>query len=308
MKLKEVLSLIDKLHIHSGTSEVYLCGGIPRDKILGLIGNKITDIDLTTGDKTIKNLAKEVSIELSKKYQIVSKTAADGHTSLYVGDLKLDFSSNFLVPNIDNILLQKGIKNPTDLQKETYSRDFTCNSLLMTIDLKKIKDITGEGFRDIKGKIIRTCLDPDITFKHNTNRIIRVIYLSAKLGFDVDEKIIKWIKENPEYIRKSESSYLSKNIDKALSYNPETVVKLLNETNMWDYIPITENLQPYYQKSVGTKLGQLFRNYDYAEDTSGPGRGFYADMQKYKSISDFRKKKIKKRKKIIKKLKDMKLK
>lgn len=56
------------------------------------------------------------------------------------------------------------------------------------------------------------------------------------------------------------------------------------------------------------KEAQLFKNYDYADDPSGPGKGLYSDMDKYKSVADFRKKKRSRRMKAIKKLKDHKLK
>jgi hypothetical protein len=40
----------------------------------------------------------------------------------------------------------------------------------------------------------------------------------------------------------------------------------------------------------------FFKNYDYVNDPSGPGKGLYQDMTKYKSVSDFRKKKRKQQK------------
>lgn len=54
------------------------------------------------------------------------------------------------------------------------------------------------------------------------------------------------------------------------------------------------------------KAAQAFTNYDYADDPSGPGKGLYSEMHKYKSVSDFRKKKRKRRMETIKKLKDTK--
>lgn len=50
------------------------------------------------------------------------------------------------------------------------------------------------------------------------------------------------------------------------------------------------------------KTSQFFRNYDYADSSSGPGTGFYGDMSKQKSIKDFLKKKRKLRRKFIKRI------
>jgi len=285
----------------SNISPPMLTGGTPRDKILGLIKTEISDLDITTGDKTIHSLAKEFAITLSKQYNINSKKMDDGHTTVFVGNLKVDFSSNFEAPNIEKILQKIGIKNPTDMQKEMYSRDFTCNTLLMTLDLKTIKDPTKRGIPDIKKKILRTCLDPNITLRYNTNRIIRVVYLAAKLGFDVDPKIIEWVSNNKEFVRQSSEGYLSRNLNKALDKDPERAVHLINKMNLWDVLPITDSLYPYYAKRSAVKEGQIKRNFDL-------GEGFYANMDKYKSVSDFRKKRRNKRMKTLKQIRKMKMK
>lgn len=301
MKLRELLRLMYDIHKDRGVSLPYVCGGTPRDKILGLIKEEISDLDITTGDKTIHNLGTEFALELKKKYNIKEKKMDDGHTSVFIGDFKVDFSSNFVVPHIDEILAKAGIKNPTSMQREMFSRDFTCNSLLMTIDLKKIKDPTKLGFADIKKKVLKTCLDPDITLKYNTNRIIRTVYLSSKLDFDVDPEIIKWISQHKELVRLSPDKYLIKNLDKAMDKDPERAVHLINKIGLWDVLPITDQLRPYYNKRKVMKAAQIRRNFDY-------GEGIYSNLDRYKSVSDYRKKKRRKRRKILKNIRDMKLK
>ena len=97
-------------------------------------------------------------------------------------------SSNFNTPNITELLVKQGIKEPTDLQREMYSRDFTCNALLLDLDLKTVIDPTKQGVKDIHAKVIRTCLAPEITLTANKNRVVRAIYLAAKLDFDLDPK------------------------------------------------------------------------------------------------------------------------
>lgn len=309
MKLRDIFAILKSISESQGISTPYLCGGVPRDKILGLAGSKLNDIDITTGDASVKNLAKEFQLALNKNFFVQSRIADDGHITVFVGDLKIDFSSNFKSPQIDIFLKKIGKNNPTELDKETLSRDFTCNALLMDLDLKKIKDPTNFGIKDIQDKIIRTCLPPDITLKENPKRIIRVIYLSSKLGFSVDPEIVKWIKNNKELIRLSGDEYLTKKINKSLIYDTKNTIKLLNELDIWEQIPISKELQPYYNdRMVLAKSSQLFTNYDYVDLPSGPGTSIYSDLKKYKSVSEFRKKRRNKRKKILKKIRDMKLK
>jgi len=305
MKLKDLLNLIENIAENKGFSKPFICGGVPRDKYLDKLDN-ISDLDITNGDKTIHYLAKEFSIELAKILPSASKKMDDGHTSVYTGSLKIDFSSNFKIPNIEKILHYKGIEKPTELEKEIYSRDFTCNSLLLNFDLKTTLDLTELGIDDIENKFIRTCLDPELTFKYNVNRIIRVLYLSSKLDFDVDPKIINWIKNNKQYLNQIKLQYKVKNINKALNHNPDRLVYLLNEMDIWNYIPINEDLQPFYNKKViynSVKNAQFFSNFDYGiEDKEGPGLGLYSDMKKNKSLSEFRKKRKNKRKQLIDKI------
>src|SRR4051812_23065153 len=108
MKLRQLFNIIKDIAIENNISTPMLCGGIPRDKILGLIKNEISDIDITTGDNSVKNLSKEFGLLLGKNYSIQSRTADDGHTTVFVGSLKVDFSSNYKSPEIDKYLLKLG--------------------------------------------------------------------------------------------------------------------------------------------------------------------------------------------------------
>lgn len=246
MPLSLLLKLLFQVSQETGASHPLIVGGAPRDKVVGNLKQSFNDIDITTGDRTVFPLAKEFGIKLKKHLPIIMKQALDGHISIYLPELKIDFSSNFKVPGIEQILIKKGIK-PTEMQQELYSRDFFCNTLLMSLDFKKVKDLTGEAIKDIENKRIRTCLTPELTFKFNTNRIIRTVYLSAKLNFDVSQDIIDWVKVNPSYMLKSETEYLQKNIDKALEYDADRTIYLLDKMDLWDHVPITSALEPHFR-------------------------------------------------------------
>ena len=249
MKLRELLRIIDATHKKSKTSKPFLCGGVPRDVILDR-SNDLSDLDIATGDKTVHNLAKETSILLSKHFDIKTKIMDDGHISIFFGNIKLDFSSNFVIPNIVDILQKLGIKNPTNLQREFFSRDFTCNSLLLSFDLEKVLDPTGMGIKDIKDKIIRTNLPPEITLTTNKNRVIRAVYLAAKLNFDLEPSLMEWIKKNPESVKISSEHALQEKLDKALEFDADRATYLLDQMGLWKYIPISEKLYPYYRKRL----------------------------------------------------------
>jgi poly(A) polymerase len=247
MKLKEILHMLESIYQKMDLSPIYLCGGVVRDKVMNRT-NEVEDLDLTSGDSSISELAREFSILINKKYKGDTKVNSDGHITIFLGNLKIDFSSNFNATNIEQILKDKGIAKPTSMQKEIFSRDFTCNALLIPLDLKNIIDPTKQGIRDINNKKIMTCLDPEITFTTNKNRVIRAIYLAAKLDFDIDDRIIDWVAKHPESINFATKKVLSDKISSALKFDADKTIYYITKMNLWKYIPITEALSPYYHK------------------------------------------------------------
>ena len=251
MKLRELLNMMQKTAMEIGTPIPMICGGTPRDKFMGRLDN-VADIDITTGDKTVDYLSQEFAIQLKKRYNVSRKTMDDGHSTIFIGNLKVDFSSNFIVPGIDNYLSKMGVNNPSNMEKEMFSRDFTCNSLLLTLDLKKLLDPTKRGFNDIKKKVIKTCLSPEITLTSNRNRVIRAVYLACKLGFEIDRPIIDFVQKNPQTVKISTEKVMAEKLNQAFEKDPKKAVDLISQMGLWNYIPITEKVYPYYTQRVKT--------------------------------------------------------
>ena len=249
MKLRELLQQMLDVQKKIGASAPYICGGTPRDRYLGRLDN-IADIDITTGDKTIDYLSQEFYNLLGRKYNVKKTTSTDGHSTIFLGSFKMDFSSNFNVPGIEQYLLKLGIKNPTDMQKEMFSRDFTCNALLLSFDLKNLIDPTHRGFKDIKDRVIRTCLDPQVTLTTNKNRVVRAIYLAAKLGFDVDPNIISYVRAHPEVAKVSTNKVMIEKLNEAFKRDADKASHLITQMGLWHEIPIPDSVYPYYEKYI----------------------------------------------------------
>ncbi len=221
------------------SSPLKICGGVPRDKVMSRLDN-ISDLDITNGDKTIDFVSREFYLKLKKIYNITYKISQDGHSSIYMGNLKLDFSSNFIVPNIQTI--KPGLSS---LEQEIFSRDFTCNALLLDFNLSTIHDPTELGLKDIKNKLIRTCLDPKITLTSNKNRVIRAIYLAAKLDFNIDPEIINYVHSNPEVVKIATQKSLVEKLNQAFELDPDKSAYYLSQMDLWDHVPITEKMKGY---------------------------------------------------------------
>jgi len=248
MDIKQTLKIVEETARAKKLSRCYIVGGTPRDKMLGLITpQSYTDIDLTTGDEGSQILGKAVSIALGNPHY---KLFSDGHSQVIIDGMKLDFSSNWNASGIDDILKRAGIK-PTPMQRELFSRDFTCDTLLMSLDLSTIYDPTGLGITDIKRKLLRTSIPVELALGGGHHKIVRIIYLAAKLGFDVDVEIKEWLKKHPMMMSNASDKFIAKKLKKACEFNINKVVSLLDECGLWKYIPAIPELVPYLSQDPG---------------------------------------------------------
>lgn len=235
-----ILNKLTEISNNFGTSRPYICGGIPRDKLLGRL-NKIEDIDISTGDESVHTLADK----LAESFRAKIATAKDGHKTVIIENLKIDFSSNYVVPNLKEALVKFGVKNPKPIQLEMYSRDYTINSLIMSLDLKKIIDPIGLGFEDLQNKILRTCLPPAITIGNDPKRIVRAIYLAAKLDLTIEDRVVEYISSNTNLLSRVSNSYIAIKLIAAFKHNPTITKKYINELNLKDVIPKTLKLNKF---------------------------------------------------------------
>jgi tRNA nucleotidyltransferase/poly(A) polymerase len=245
MKLRQLVNILDEIHKEYETSTPYICGGLPRDKYLKRLSS-VSDVDLTTGDKTIDILSLEVFNHLSEKFKIKREIKKDGHSSIYFKNIKIDFSSNY-IDEYAKEFLTKNNKKISSLILESTSRDFGCNSLLLSLDLKTILDPTGVGKNHCDNKIIKTILPPQITFKpnpktQNNNRVIRSIYLACKLNFDIDQSIIDYVSSNPQIITLTDPKTLAKKINSSYELDSDKTIYYLKKMNLFKNIPINNLL------------------------------------------------------------------
>lgn len=237
--LKDTLLQIKRLSVDNGLSEPYIVGGLPRDKIMNRI-EKVNDVDLTSGDDSIHKLAEICS----NHFQITPMRMPDGHYQLYIDGIKYDFSSNYNSPDVDYFLNKAGIKEPSEMQRELFSRDFTCNTLILPLNLRKIVDPTGLALDDISRKVIRTPLPPRITLRDDPKRVVRVVYLAAKLGFTVERDIITWVRNHPEKIKEDVSGGFSRRkLADATREDPQKTIALMDAMNLWNVVAIPKILE-----------------------------------------------------------------
>lgn len=237
MRLSELLGVLSDLARENGLSAPYVVGGLPRDKMLGLAA-QVKDIDITTGDKGSFALA----MVASKKWPDAKfRSYDDGHSSLDFSNIRLDFSNNFALPGIEEELAKKGIADPSPLQKEMFSRDFTVNTILQPADLgKEPIDVTGMAFDDMKRKTLRTPVAAEMTIGYDPRRILRAVSMSLKFGFTIEPELKDAMLKYRGGLSTLPLGSIKKQVNQMLRLDPQKAMDALAEYKLLPVIPLSK--------------------------------------------------------------------
>jgi poly(A) polymerase len=251
MDIHELLSTIDSLAKQNGLNRPFIVGGVPRDRVLGDRGKNINDLDITTGDggsiKLGELLAKHIK---NVKYRTYDDGHDDDHASANIMGLRIDFSNNFQIPNIDGELKKIGVKEITPMKREIYSRDFTINTLLEDLSLSNIYDITGEAEGDIKAGLIRCPIDPDITISNDPRRILRAIKFSLKYGFNIDDNLKTALSVHRKKIQDLPKGFVQDRMNEIVRLDSDKGIDLLIQYKL---LPLVQLTKPIYDMLIKRK-------------------------------------------------------
>lgn len=189
----------------------YVIGGYVRDIILE---RKSKDIDIVVVGSGI-DIAKKVSKKLGKNIKVaVFKnfgTAQFKYKDLeieFVGARKESYNRNSRKPIVED----------GSLEDDQNRRDFTINALALSLNKQNFGELTDpfNGIKDLENKIIRTPLDPDITFSDDPLRMMRAIRFATQLNFSIDEKVFTAICENKKRIQIISKERITEELNKII--------------------------------------------------------------------------------------------
>ena len=208
--------------------ETYVIGGFVRDIFLK---RPSKDIDIVTLGNGIQ-LAEKVASKLKPRPKVaVFKNFGTAQLKFrnyeieFVGARKESYRADSRKP-----LVETGT-----LEDDQNRRDFTINALALGLNKHNFGELTDpfNGINDLKQKIIRTPLDPAITFSDDPLRMMRAIRFSTQLGFEIEAKTLQAIAKNRDRIKIVSAERISDELNKImLSPKPSVGFKLLEETGL----------------------------------------------------------------------------
>ncbi len=85
--------------------------------------------------------------------------------------------------------------DPATLREDAFRRDFTVNTLMRNLHTGELLDLTGMGLSDLQAGLLRTPLDPLVTFEDDPLRAMRAVRFAAQLDFDIEPNTLDAIRQ-----------------------------------------------------------------------------------------------------------------
>ena len=211
----------------------YVIGGFVRDLLLGRKFKKDIDIvavgsGIELALKVSELLPKKPKVQVFKNYGTAMLRFEDTEIE-FVGARKESYHFESRNPVVEN----------GTLEDDQNRRDFTINALALSLNKNTFGDLVDpfNGVLDLENKIIKTPLEPDITYSDDPLRMMRAIRFATQLGFEIEENSLDSITKNAERIKIISGERIVDELNKILSTEkPSVGFLLLYKTGLLDII------------------------------------------------------------------------
>ena len=210
--------------------EIYVVGGFVRDHLLNR-KRENTDIDFVVIGSGIV-FAKEIQKKLPNASKVqVFKTYGtamlkwEGISLEFVGARKESYAPESRNPEV----------TAGSLEDDQKRRDFTINALAVSLNPTTYGELLDpfDGITDLKKGILRTPLEPEITYSDDPLRMLRAIRFASQLGFIIEKESLDAIKKNADRISIITKERCVEEINKIMMCDqPSFGFLLLDEVNL----------------------------------------------------------------------------
>lgn len=207
----------------------YVIGGFVRDFILERGDAKDIDVvavgsGIELAQKVAELLPNNPKVQVFKTYGTAMLRYQDVEIE-FVGARKESYNEDSRNPIVEN----------GTLEDDQNRRDFTINALAISLNEDDYGSLLDpfDGIQDLEKKIIRTPLEPNITYCDDPLRMMRAVRFATQLNFEIEEKSLTAITDNSERLKIITRERIVDELNKImLSKVPSVGFLLLHKTNL----------------------------------------------------------------------------
>ena len=217
-----ILEIVAKAAAELGV-EAYVIGGFVRDLILKRNSKDIDIVSIGSGIELAEMVASQLGPDV-----FVSIYKTFGTAQIRQGDLEIEFVGA-RKESYRSDSRKPAVEDGT-LSDDQNRRDFTINAMGISLNKGTLGELVDpfDGLRDIKRKIIRTPLEPEITFSDDPLRMMRAIRFASQLNFDIEPNTFDAIIKMKDRVEIVSMERISDELNKIiLSTTPSYGFKLL---------------------------------------------------------------------------------
>ena len=224
----EIFKIISQAS-HQLQVESYVIGGYVRDFFLKRGSAKDIDIvaigsGIELAEKVASLLPNKPKVQVFKTYGTAMLRYKDVEIE-FVGARKESYSEESRNPEVSE----------GTLQDDQNRRDFTINALALSLNEANFGELLDpfNGIVDLENGILRTPLDPDITYSDDPLRMMRAIRFASQLNFTIEENSLAAISKNAERLEIITRERIVDELNKIMSSEkPSIGFLLLEETKL----------------------------------------------------------------------------
>ena len=224
---KQISATADELGL-----ECYVVGGYVRDLFLQRHSEDIDVVVVGSGIAMAKALGKRLgrgaNVSVFKNFG-TAQVKYHGMEVEFVGARKESYSHDSRKPVVED----------GTLEDDQNRRDFTINALAVCLNAARYGELVDpfDGIADLKERVIRTPLDPDVTFSDDPLRMMRCIRFATQLNFYIDDETFEALERNRERIDIISRERIADELNKiVLSPKPSLGFDLLDKSGLLPYI------------------------------------------------------------------------
>ncbi len=209
----------------------YVVGGYVRDIILERESHDVDIVVVGSGIELAKRVAakigNDVNVNIFKNFgtAMIRFSGISQWELEFVGARKESYRLDSRKPIVEN----------GTLEDDQNRRDFTINAMAISLQKKDYGTLLDpfDGMGDIERMIIRTPLEPDITFSDDPLRMMRAIRFATQLNFNIFPETFEAIKKNTERIKIVSKERILDELNKIiLAPKPSIGFRLLDESGL----------------------------------------------------------------------------